>query len=503
MTAFARKAVPIPSPTTLPKKAALILLGICLCLILLEAGMRIGGAAFLFFQESQNLRSLKKHGYRVLCLGESTTADQYPRFLEEELNRRGQGIQFSVIDKGTPSVNTDVILGQLEADLDKYKPDLVVTMMGINDVGRHMPLEVKNSPAFVRWLLSLRVVKLARLLGFHMREKVKQTTDEKRSDSQTQAPLKPSIRPSHDEFNNFDLTGPDELLEDPRNVPSGERALLDEAWKVLSDGDGERAKKKFDEVLVKNPRNAQAYYGLYWACRNGAHACDQEAPLLKIVELKMANDAVYHLLGNAYFRDNKLEQAEMAYKKAELLDGGLGRAALSLATVYMAQRQYAKAEAVLQRCVETTPNNNRCNQGLISLYIATGREQDAEPYRYKLEDVVNGGFTAGAVENYRKLKIILDRRKIKLVCAQYPMLDVSPLKNIFGSKSGVFFVDNEKAFKKAVAGERLHEYFVDMFAGDFGHCTDLGNKLMAEQIATVILNEVLGDEVIHRQIAVL
>jgi hypothetical protein len=31
-----------------------------------------------------------------------------------------------------------------------------------------------------------------------------------------------------------------------------------------------------------------------------------------------------------------------------------------------------------------------------------------------------------------------------------------------------------------------------MFAGDFGHCTDKGNRLLAENIATVILKEVFG-----------
>lgn len=36
------------------------------------------------------------------------------------------------------------------------------------------------------------------------------------------------------------------------------------------------------------------------------------------------------------------------------------------------------------------------------------------------------------------------------------------------------------------------EYFGDMFAGDFGHCTKKGNRLLAENIANVILKEVFG-----------
>jgi hypothetical protein len=33
-------------------------------------------------------------------------------------------------------------------------------------------------------------------------------------------------------------------------------------------------------------------------------------------------------------------------------------------------------------------------------------------------------------------------------------------------------------------------YFVDMSGGDFGHCAPKGNRLLAENIANVILKEV-------------
>jgi len=51
-------------------------------------------------------------------------------------------------------------------------------------------------------------------------------------------------------------------------------------------------------------------------------------------------------------------------------------------------------------------------------------------------------------------------------------------------------VDNEQVFKNAVKKSSLQEYFVDMFGGDFGHCTDKGNKLLAENIANVVAREV-------------
>ncbi len=76
---------------------------------------------------------------------------------------------------------------------------------------------------------------------------------------------------------------------------------------------------------------------------------------------------------------------------------------------------------------------------------------------------------------------------------QYPMRNAEPLKKIFpGQEKSIIFVDNEKIFKDAFRKEGRREYFVDMFGGDFGHCTPKGNQLLARNIADVILKEVFG-----------
>jgi len=94
------------------------------------------------------------------------------------------------------------------------------------------------------------------------------------------------------------------------------------------------------------------------------------------------------------------------------------------------------------------------------------------------------------IRNYKKIKEILDKKKIKLVCMQYPMRSIKPLKEIFEGEKNIIFVDNEWVFKRAVRKGCYKDYFRDMWAGDFGHCTDKGNKLLAENIANVIAREV-------------
>ena len=67
------------------------------------------------------------------------------------------------------------------------------------------------------------------------------------------------------------------------------------------------------------------------------------------------------------------------------------------------------------------------------------------------------------------------------------------LKKIFEDNAdGIIFVDNEKSFKGMVSKSSYKEYFKDIFSGDFGHCTDKGNRLLAENIANVILKEVFN-----------
>ncbi|MDD5628411.1 MAG: hypothetical protein PHU21_05070, partial [Elusimicrobia bacterium] len=63
------------------------------------------------------------------------TAGRYPRPLEEILNARSPGPEFSVIDEGRGATNSSYVLSRLEENLDRYRPDFVAAMIGNNDRG--------------------------------------------------------------------------------------------------------------------------------------------------------------------------------------------------------------------------------------------------------------------------------------------------------------------------------------------------------------------------------
>ena len=73
--------------------------------------------------------------------------------------------------------------------------------------------------------------------------------------------------------------------------------------------------------------------------------------------------------------------------------------------------------------------------------------------------------------NFNRLRNIAVDNAIVLVSVQYPMRKLDSLKNTFSEPGRIIFVDNEAVFREALKKGRYEDYFIDRFAGDFGHCT--------------------------------
>ncbi len=112
-------------------------LTLCFCAVIftflaLEGGMRLGGFILTWAREARNSAGLKQgHDYRIMCIGESTTAGGYPYLLEQILNDKQAGVRFKVINEGVVATTTPEILRNLERNLERYRPDMVIAMMGM------------------------------------------------------------------------------------------------------------------------------------------------------------------------------------------------------------------------------------------------------------------------------------------------------------------------------------------------------------------------------------
>jgi Flp pilus assembly protein TadD len=284
------------------------------------------------------------------------------------------------------------------------------------------------------------------------------------------------------------------------------------------------AKDSYNKAIKLNPENDMAYFGSAFVCRREGRFFDAEALVKKAIELNPKNDWAYIILGEVYdwtnrgdkteelfrkavelnpredvwayinlgyllFWNGRFLEAEKVFKKAIELRPEKDRAYINLGSLLFKGGRFSEAEKVFKKAIELNPDNDTSYRFLASLYRHNDRKELAEEYCRKASKTRSAEYCPMAVSNYQKLKEILDKRGIKLVCVQYPMRNIGPLKKIFAAYDGVVFVDNEKVFKKAVVRGGYEEYFVDMFAGDFGHCTNKGNRLLAENIANVILKE--------------
>ena len=112
----------------------LIFFGIVVALVLLEFTLGIASIIVDLPQKLSN-KEFNDSNYRILVLGESTTAgdNNWPKYLESEL--RNVSDIYKIYNEGRMGTTSAVIVNDLEQNIAKYDPHMVITMMGINDNG--------------------------------------------------------------------------------------------------------------------------------------------------------------------------------------------------------------------------------------------------------------------------------------------------------------------------------------------------------------------------------
>ncbi len=117
------------------KKISLIIIGIILSLIILEIGLQLSGVTLTAIKKYGNKKTKDSNTITILCLGESTTDGQWPPVLQKILDEKSKNKKFNVVDEGVVGTNTKKISEKIVDFLLKYNPDIVISMIGINDGG--------------------------------------------------------------------------------------------------------------------------------------------------------------------------------------------------------------------------------------------------------------------------------------------------------------------------------------------------------------------------------
>lgn len=533
------------SPTRLRDKLGLFLVGIILAPILLELGLRLGGFIFLSLQERKNQASLNQGELRVLCLGESTSAlggdDAYPRQLERILNAKQSRIKFTVINKGIPATNTTQIVTRLGRNLTTYKPQIVVTMMGINDPPGQLFSEKSFSQnPVIHFLQNFRIYKLAKLLRAHLQQKSKERELALLNQKLTAIELQLSQNPNPTGYNQLaafyrakrdwdkeQQTLMKALALDPRNFS----ALCSLGLSYTRFGDYANAIPAYATALSLaqpgTPNWTQTYVMLAESFKfNGQFNEAEKIYQRAIADIPGQDTRAYGGLGEIYLEQGKVEEAKGLFEKQLAQNSSANIYYRHLAHCYHILGQHDRAETLLQQAVRLNPraadlynelgatlienkkysvaeevlkksltlekdeiegDSKSIYINLAKTYVAQGKKVEAQKIQQFLDHTL-ADYSGETYQNYESIRKTLSSQGIKMVVVQYPMRRLAPLKKMLEPANDLIFVDNEKIFKDAVAKKSYDEFFTDRFAGDFGHCTATGNRLLAENVAQAILN---------------
>ncbi|HSV44121.1 MAG TPA: hypothetical protein VLJ10_06160 [Candidatus Bathyarchaeia archaeon] len=416
-------------------------------LAVLEIFFRAGG--FLSEQwKNHQCRIQLQHqaDVRIICLGDSITAigeetvtssgkeTAYPVQLEEILNQRDPEKVYHVFNLARAGQNSSYSANNIENWIDDYQPDYVVMMLGAMD---QTEKNGRSEPLVLRWIKSLRVV---------------QTLDVLKEKAASR------VFPS--------------VSEGPQQVKTEMEYIWAEVDKLSQD------------------KKAVSQTALY------VHALGQFDFAEKLYRVMLGYDELkgVHAFIRTNFSDVLWKQKKYDAYVRELKDipyySWKGEVYEQLCPQPKFQQDILMVIGAHQAKHSDKPYYEEM---FAACYQAGGDRELAAIHQQKARELRRQQMNPFTERNYRKiLAILAERSAIQPVLVQYPLRDLEQLKELVQGVVGYdrfIFVDNQKAFEQALKNFSYSQLFSDRAAGDFGHGTAQGNRLIAENIADAILND--------------
>lgn len=443
---------------------------ILVVLILLELGLRIGGSIFILLQDYKNSDGLKdSQTYKILCLGESSTAlggkYSYPNQLEKILNEKKLNVKFKIINKGIPGVTSSYILSKLDGYLIQHKPDMVVVMMGINDFADDREEFRESFDVKLKDFFSdMRVYKLFKLLKLSIVKKLKMEESKKFTKKQ-EFMYKRILEDVSEEFGPFYEAG----------------------WGLMAEEKFVEAEKLFRKAWQDFPDDVNAYINLALCLNIAGNVVEAETILKQGLVKFPANSNLPYTLGQIYIFHKRWKEAIDVFVQAKSLEPGNNDINMALGWCYLKNGESLKAENLYKNSSSFYKSHDFYKA--MKLYYEIQNDQPlADRYLKESQKAKVGTHNPITKFNYNILKEKVLKSGVKLVCVQYPRREVRILKKLLNNDKNITFIDNESIFDAAVKSEGYDTMFINNFAGDFGHCTPEGNRLLAQNIAEAILN---------------
>lgn len=346
------------------KKALVALLGLITAFVMLE--LALCGYSLLEKYQAQKMEKSSKASattsgtYTILCIGESITAGtrgiNYPVKLQQDLNLKYPETKFNVVNGGVYRSTIHNTLDQFPAKIKLFKPNMVIAMLGINDLQNrftryHIKTRINPSP----WN-RLRSIYLLRSLWLELKQKRQMPQPESNDfDSQILHYMQKKLRHCWFGEDGNLLTGI--MME---NAPDKKSEMF---WSALALGLSKHfppAVKLLQQAIDQDMAFADTYI-LLALCLRKDQLPDKIDELRKLSRKACKTDSDHYLRWGFWSEQfEKFPKAIENYEKALKSDP----ANPELITAFLAQAQrrngeYAKSWKTTRELLKTNPKNTR------------------------------------------------------------------------------------------------------------------------------------------------
>lgn len=433
------------------KRILLLFIGIFIALFCLEILLQTSSFVLKYTSQLTNSQKIKNkinakdnNAVRILCIGESTTYGQYtkmlPYFLDKEVTK-----DYIIIDCGIPGTHIKDIAERINEQINYYQPDIIVSMMGINDAHFNEKQIYKQYP-----------IKILNLFFIIKRNIENLVATKLYAESNKKAYYQTII-------DNYFITG------------KGLEVLID--------------------IVDNNPKDEDAIKSLIYTYRMDLNYIQTEKYSNLFFKYHKMDFSILFMLTDCYIKQEKYEDAYKlilsTIQNNELSNNEKNKYLSDLVESFV---HYSTLEQT-KKYYDFLTNNKVETSVLDDLYkYLKANNIDAKYYTYKnrYKNITRQpNFNTEEIKSaYLYIaKQIIDNN-IVYICMGYPTIPIQNFKIFFEGTdllNKIYFVSNENNFKQELNNHYFYQIFRDNFAGSFGHCTDYGNMIIAKNLAETII----------------
>lgn len=400
--------------------------------LVLETSLRIYGGILNSSDIKNNLvKSNDDKKVRILVLGESTSASLFgkgergawPNRLEVDLNN--SGFPTKIYNLSVPGTDSAMIVANLNSYIHKFRPHIVISMMGIND---NSYLVYFGESAVLKQLNEVRIIRL----------------------------LKWSYEAFLDVFY-FKKLEHYELTEDKRKY-------LDEALSLSQQHDLGYV-ENYLRTNIKNVKVISLIFSkiaqLKYKMIPGHNYLEAEHYALKAFDLYSNNYTVVSWALSIIKHNRSFKKCGEVAEK------------LKHYKPYMSDSMLAK----IGFCINNGIVQNDFKEYLLTKGIGIGNvalNATARHYKYLAETLKQNSIQLIAMQ-YPTLEL-----------GSLQSYFLGNKNSIESQYSDIIFISNHENFISALAKMKYDDVFSDRFQGNWGHCQDIGHELINQKLLPVL-----------------